>query len=67
MASLEGSVELLRESGHQVQLLVKTGIEMKEERFNSARHIFTHCKRANKLPQETLFQPEVVDLSDIED
>lgn len=44
-----------------------TGIEMKNVRIKSAKHIFEQCKKSKSIPKEALFDQNVVDLSDIED
>lgn len=67
MSSFEGYAQLLKECGHQVELIIMTGLDMKAQRIKSAIHIFRQCQKAMSLPKEAIFQAEMVGISDIND
>lgn len=67
MAGLEGFARLLRSKGHTVEIYTHTAVEMKSIRMKAARYIFDQGKKNGTVQKEERFDPNIVDVSDIED
>ena len=67
MAALDGYAQLLRDMGHKVDVIIINGLEMKQQRLKAAKHIFAQCKKAKSIPDDEVFNEDVVDYSDIDD
>lgn len=65
MAALDGYTKILEDVGHKAKVYIFNGLEMKEQRLKAARHIFSRCKKEKSIPEEEVFNADVVDCSDI--
>lgn len=67
MAAMPAFTELLRQCGHQVELMVMSGHDMKATRIKSARFIFEQSKKAGLLEDDEVFDSSSIDVQDIMD
>ncbi|CAN8065712.1 unnamed protein product [Agarophyton chilense] len=67
MAALEGFTQLLRDCGHTVKMFIISGVEMKRQRLKAADFIFKQCQKTKKIDKDSVFDRDVVEISDIKD
>lgn len=67
MAAMKGYANILEDLEHKVTLSTDNGVEMKKIRVKAAKCIFSQCFKSGTVDYKDSFDPDTIDVSDIEE